>query len=399
MENTTASSAALFVTLGAILLVAPGIEALARRTRLPRVTLFLVLGVFLGPLALDALPAERTTWYPVVAELALAMVGFLLGGEFTRANLRDRGRDVIVVSLAVSVVTGLVVGVGLWAAGAPVALALILGTAATATDPAAVDSVARERNAAGPNVSLLRGVVAVDDVWGLMIFAVVLSVVETIESTDATAQAALMVNAAAELAGSVALGGVLGLMMAELTGRLRPGEPTRLEALGFVLLCCGAASYFELSYLLAAVAMGTVVSNRAKHHEIAFRELEAIEAPFLITFFVLSGATATFSAGGPILVLVAGYVVLRVLGRWLGVRLGLLAARGRFDGRLGMALLPQAGVALGMTLVACEQRPELAPTVLPTVVLGTIFFESVGPVLTARFLDRVGESAPADGSE
>lgn len=390
----------LLITVGAILLVAPGIEVLSRKTRLPRVSLLLLLGVLFGPMALDTIPAERAHWYPGITRVALAMVGFLLGGEFTLASLRARGRDVFVTSLAVSLGTGLIVGGGLYLLDAPLAVALILGTAATATDPAAVASVIRDGDARGSNTSLLRGIVAVDDVWGLMLFAIVLSVLQTFEAahtSDAIAQ--VLGHAALELGGSLLLGGALGLAMAAVTGRLKPGEPTRLEALGFVLLCCGAASYLELSYLLSAVMMGAVVSNVATHHEVAFHEIEEIETPFLVVFFVLSGATAEFHGDTSSLLMVLAYVGLRMLGRLVAGGLGVLSSRGDFDKLIGLALLPQAGVALGMTLIAVEEAPDIGPRILPVVILSTVLFESFGPILTAWHLRRVGEVGDRGGDE
>ncbi len=379
-------TASLLLTVGSILLLVPAVDAVAHRTRIPRVTLLIGLGVALGPMAMDVLPEERTQWYPLLVEIALAMVGFLLGGEFTLDNLREQGRAVLAVSGAVTIVTALVVSGGLWLLGTSAATALVLGTAATATDPAAVDSVCRDRED-GPTSSLLRGIVAVDDVWGMLLFALVLSALGAMTTGELGTHELL--HAVRELGGSIALGGVLGLLAAAVSGRLQPGEPTRLEALGSVLLCCGLASYFGLSYLLAAVTMGAVVASTATHHETAFHELEAIETPFLVLFFVLSAASASPAGVREGLWLVAAYVALRTVGRLVGGWVGARAGAPERTGLLGLALLPQAGVALGMTMVAVERAPELAP-VLPVVVVSTVLFESLGPMGTAWVLDREG---------
>ena len=387
----------LLITLGAILLGAPALRALAQRVHVPHVSLLLLAGVVVGPMGLDLLPEARQQWYPALAEIALAMVGFLLGGEFTWGNLKQRGRSVLVVSAMVSAVTFVGVAAGLMLLGCSWPAALLLATAATATDPAAVDAVARESGASGPTTSLLRGVVAVDDVWGMLLFGGVLGLLQAYAPGGGEGHA--LGHAVAELGGSLALGGVLGLVMAAVTGRITPGEPTRLEGLGFVLLCCGLASALGLSYLLSAVVMGTVVANLARHHETSFRELEAVEAPFLTIFFVLSGATASFGGGGSgIAWWVAGYVVLRTLSRAVGGALGVRASAPGLPLHLGLALLPQAGVALGMTLVAVERIPSLAETALPVVVISTVCFETVGPLVTRWVLARAGELSPTEGS-
>jgi len=386
----------LLITLGVILLAAPPLRALGQRMHVPQVSLLLLAGVLVGPMGLDLLPEAKERWYPALAEVALAMVGFLLGGEFTWSNMRQRGRSVLVVSAMVSVVTFVGVAAGLMLLGCSWPAALLLATAATATDPAAVDAVARESGASGPTTSLLRGVVAVDDVWGILLFGGVLGLLQA--SSPGAEQAHALGHAAVELGGSVLLGTVLGLVMAAVTGRLTPGEPTRLEATGFVLLCCGAASALGLSYLLSAVVMGAVVANLASHHEVSFRELEAVEAPFLTIFFVLSGATASFSGGSSdILLWVAGYVVLRTLSRAAGGALGVRASAPAVPTHLGLGLLPQAGVALGMTLVAVERIPSLADTALPVVVISTVCFETVGPLVTRWVLMKAGDIAPPQG--
>lgn len=389
MTESSAELALLLATVGAVLLLAPATQVLADRLRLPRVTLLLLLGVLLGPLALDVLPQARARWYPALANVALAMVGFLLGGEFTLSSLRRRGRAVLGLSLGVALVSAALVTGGLVALGVSLPVALVLGAAATATDPAAVDAVTRDCDTCAENASLLRGVVAIDDVWGLLIFGGAMALLGNLAG-EAEGSAALL-YAGRELGGSVLLGVLLGAPMALLTGRLNPGEPTRLEALGFVLLCSGLASLLELSYLLSAVAMGATVANLARHHERPFHELEDIEVPFLVLFFVLSGSTAELdalrAAGG----LALAYVLLRVGGRVLGGWLGAVAG-GRLVRRdLGLALLPQAGVALGMTLVAVERFPDLGEELLPVVMLATVLFEAAGPVLTRRTLARAGE--------
>jgi Kef-type K+ transport system membrane component KefB len=399
MHDTTVE---LLVTVGGLLLAAPWLELVAQRTRLPRVSLLLLLGLLLGPVAFDVLPENRAGWYSLVSEVTLALVGFLLGGEFTAANLKSRGRPVLVISAVVSVVTLLVVALGLWALGVSLPAALVLGTAATATDPAAVDAVMRDTRSDGAHTRLLRGVVAVDDVWGLLLFGVLLSVLSVLEGAGSPLDGLL--HSGWELVGSIVLGGVLGVAGAQLLGRLRPGEATRLEAVGGVLLSCGLAQWLELSYLLTAVSMGAAFANTAQHAETTLQELERQEAPFLVLFFVLSGASAVLPDDPAVWTLVGGYVLLRTIGRLIGGWLGVGMSRTTYHRGLGISLLPQAGVALGMTLVAVDRSPSLADQVLPAVVLGTLVFELVGPVLTRRALVQWGETqapspptdAPAD---
>lgn len=374
----------LLLVLGAILLVEPLVDRLARRVGLPRISLLLALGVLVGPAVLGLTPPQAPLWFESISEVALAMVGLLLGGELTVERLRAQGREVVVLSLAVTVLTWVLVGLATWLVTGDLATALVLGTAATATDPAACAAVIKESGIDTPESRTLLGVVAIDDVYGVALFSLVLASLGALEggSFDLTA----LIRAGWELGASALVGVALGLPMAWLTGRLKPGEPTMMEGLGFVLLACGVAEALELSYLLVTVVMGATVANLAGHHAYAFREIEHVERPFLAAFFVLSGATVQVQGLEQVAGLLAAYVVARMAGRAVG---GWLAARSTSASPLvGMALLPQAGVALGMTLVAVDRYPSLGEGLLQTVVLATLAFELVGPLLTRWVVRR-----------
>jgi len=376
------------IAIGAFMLAGLVTDLVGRYTPLPRVTLLLLLGVTIGPAGFDVLPAGSKEWFPVLADIALVMVGFLLGGVLTRANLQRRGREVVWISVAVVVTTALTVLFGLLAIGAPLDLALLLAALATATDPAATIDVAEELNARGPFTTVLRGIVAADDAWALITFSLFMAVAQ-VGSGGWEALAA----GSHEIGGAVLLGLVLGVPMAYLTGRIRPGEPTTVEALGIVLLCGGLALWLEVSFLLAAMVLGATVANLAKHHTRPFHAIKDVEWPFLVIFFLLSGAAlepnALLGIGG----IGAAYVVLRVVGRILGSRLGgrLARADGQVRQWMGLALLPQAGVALGMALVAAERFPHLHDTLIPLVVGATVVFEITGPIATRWVLRHVGE--------
>ncbi len=370
------------VTLGAIFLAGLAAEIVAGRTRLPRVTLLLLIGVCVGPLGFGLFPEASAGWFPFIADLALVMVAFLLGGELTLALFREHGRAVLVISLVVVVLTAAIVAAGLLMLGWPIPVALLLAAIATSTDPAAVSDVVREANARGPLTKTLLGVVA-------MSFA--LAVVVGFGSPEAARVVAL--DGFIELAGAVLVGGVLGVPLALLSGRVRSGEPTQAEALGGVLLCGGVALMFEVSFLLAAMTMGVVVANVGRHHRRPFRAIEGIEWSFLVLFFVLSGASLQMAELGTAAELTLGYVLLRLLGRVVGGWLGsLLSGRSPSARTLGVALLPQAGIAIGMALVVSQRVPEVGGVILIATVAGTIVFEILGPIFTRLVVVRSGEA-------
>ncbi len=380
------------VTLGSLLIAGLAVDALGRRTKLPRVSLLVALGVLAGPIGLDLISEGVRAWFPVVAVVALVMVGFLIGGQFSIARVREDGRPVVIITLVQAVITALVVTVGLLALGTDVGIAFALGGIAVATDPAAILGVTTESGAGGPFARRVLGVVALDDVVGVFLFSLMLAVGATL--TGGGGSAGELLAASGDVVGGVLLGGLLGLPVAYLSGRIRPGTPTLEEALGAVLLCGGMAMWLDVSFLLAAVSMGLVVTNLASHHERTFREIENIEWPFLIVFFVIAGASIDTSALAVIGATGVGYVVLRLGGKALGGYAGARAIKADSNTRkwLGMALLPQAGVALGMALVAAERFPDHGEVILTVAVAGTLAFELMGPLVLGVALRRVGEA-------
>jgi len=383
-------TAQTLIALGAFMLAGLVTDFVGRRTPLPRVTLLLLLGVTIGPAGFDVLPVGSMAWFPALADIALVMVGFLLGGALTRANLRRHGRTVVWLSVAVVFVTALTVLFGLLAMGVALDLALLLAAIATATAPAATVDVAEELNARGPFTTVLLGIVAADDAWALIIFSLFLAAAQMGNGSGGWE---VLAHGGYELGGALLLGLVLGVPMAYLTGRIRPGEPTLIEALGIVLLCGGLALWLEVSFLLAAMVLGATVANLAKHHTRPFHAIKDIEWPFLVIFFLLSGATLELDALLGIGVIGAAYVALRIVGRLLGARWGGRLARADAPVRnwMGLALLPQAGVALGMALVAADRFPHLRATLIPLVIGATVVFEIIGPISTRFVLRRVGE--------
>lgn len=385
----------VLITCGILFLVGLVADLLGRHTPLPRVTLLLLAGVLIGPAALDWLPPFAWDWFPVLTNVALAMIGFLLGQQLTRGKLARLGRIVLTVSGAVVVCTPVIVCVGLLLLGTPAVVALLLAGIATATAPAASVDVVREARASGDFSDTLLGVVAIDDAWGLIVFTLLLAAAEVLVGQNGAGSVLLL--GLRDLGGALLLGLVIGLPMAYLTGRVRPGEPTQAEALGLVLLCAGIAEWLGVSYILSAMALGATVANLARHHTRPFDAIEGLEWPFLILFFLLAGAaldlTVVLQAG----TLLAAFVVLRIAGRIVGGAIGGRLSEAPPDVRrwMGLALLPQAGLAIGMALLASQRFPAFEQIILPVVLGATVLFEIGGPVIARRILVTVGEAGRA----
>lgn len=381
---------AILITVGGLLLAGLAIDTLGRRTRMPRVTLLVLFGFAVGPAGLHLLPPDVEGWYPFLAEVALVMIAFLLGGQLTRSVIARDGRSILGVSIGTVLMTVLVVGAGLWALGFDPLLALAFAGIATATDPAATEDVVRSSGASGPFVRTLRGVVAIDDAWGLLAFSLLLAAGQAIGGGEPGGAFAHM---AVELGGAALIGLGIGLPAAYLTGRLKPGEPSLTEALGVVFLCGGLALAIGASFLLTAMIAGVVIANLARHHTRPFHEIENIEWPFMVLFFIFAGAALDIAALPEIGLIGFACIGLRVVGRvaggWIGGAAGGLSPRAR--PWIGLALMPQAGVAMGMALIAANAFPEHGETILAITIATTAIFELFGPLLTQLAISRAVE--------
>ena len=376
------------IALGALFLAGLAADVVGHRTRLPRVTLLLGLGVLAGRSGFDLIPAEAGIWFEFLSTVALSMVAFLLGGGLTARRLAASGREIMVISLAIVVVTQALVAAGLWLIGAGAGLAVILGALACATDPAATQDAITQSGAKGGFAGKLKAIVAIDDAWGLIVFS--LAVVAA-HALNGALHLSLLADAAWEIGGAAGVGLLIGLPGAVLTGRLEPGEPQQAEALGVVFLTAGLSLWLGVSVLIAAMVAGAVIANRARHHKRPFHEIEHIQWPFMILFFILAGASLEVGKLAEIGLIGAGYVVLRVLARIAGGWLGAAIAGAPRAERAwyGPALMPQAGVAVGMALVAAGEFPAIGETVLGLTIAATVIFELTGPFATMYALGRV----------
>lgn len=381
--------------IGCILLGAWAAHAFGRRLHVPRVTLLLLIGIVVGPSALDVVPDVAETAFPLITHLALAMVGFLLGERLAFRSIRREGHEALVISVGVSLVTAVSVFAATWIATGNLVLALILAGVAPATAPAATVDVVRESRAKGPLSDTVLRVVALDDAWCVLLFTALLVVAEGLTGQGTPFDD--LRSALWEVGGAVALGAGMGIPMAWLTGRLKPGEPTLPEAAGFVFLTAGIALFAGFSYLLSSMVVGATVANLARHHTRPFRAIEGIADPFLAIFFFLAGYEFDLLSLPAVGLLGLVYIGARLLGRVVGGYWSARACAASPDlaRRIGWCLMPQAGVAVGLVLLAVERLPDTRAILLPLVIATTVVFEVIGPLAALRQLRAAGE-IPSD---
>ena len=390
---------------------------LAKKLNLPAVTAYLVAGLLLGPYCIGALnildigfnTPEEVTNLDIISQVALGFIAFTIGNEFRLEQLRHMGGQAITVGIVQAVFTTLLVDAALIATHfinpdlISVSSAITLGSIAAATAPAATLMVVRQYKADGPLTRLLLLVVAIDDAVGLVLFSASFGVATALESGRVSLMTVL-VEPLVEIVLSLVLGGVAGWVLYRVE-RFFHSRSKRLSiSIGFVLLTVGLSmAEFEVggvrcgfSLLLVCMMTGTVFCNICDFSEELMGRVDSWTAPLFVLFFVLSGAELNLRVLANPLVLLIGviYIASRSLGKYLGAY-GSCRATGCNESitkYLGITLLPQAGVALGMALTA--QQLSDGEVVRNVVLFSVLVYELVGPTLTKRALLAAGEIQP-----
>lgn len=409
MEILICLSAAL---VGGLLLSRP-----AKRLGLPAVTAYLVAGLLLGPFCLGALhlpglgfaSLDQVADLGIISKVALGFIAFAIGDEFRLEQLRSMGSRVIVVGIAQAVTTTVIVDLALiglhFLNPTLISLpsAITLGAIAAATAPAATLMVVRQYKADGPLTHLLLMVVAIDDAVGLVLFSASFGVATAMES-GAISVISVLVEPVIEILLSLLLGGLAGYLLHCMEQFFHSRSKRRSLSIGFVLLTVGLSMMeFEVggvhigfSLLLTCMMAGTVFCNICHTSQEIMERIDHWTAPLSILFFVLSGAELDLGVLSQPLVLLVGvvYILFRSLGKFTGSYLS-CAATGcdaKIKRHLGITLLPQAGVALGMALTAQDLAD--GAMVRNVVLFSVLVYELVGPTLTKRSLMAAGEIKP-----
>ncbi|MBQ3073533.1 MAG: cation:proton antiporter [Ruminococcus sp.] len=412
MENITAILFPLAIALFAGLLM----TRLCKPLGLPAVTGYLVAGILIGPFCLGRFGVtglgftsiENVEHFSIVSEVALGFIAFTIGNEFRLNSLKKIGKQAFAIAIFGALVATLFVDGALivlsfiMPGSVDLPIALTLGAIAAATAPAATLMVIRQYKAKGPVTEMLLPVVAIDDAVGLIIFAVSIGVAKAI-NTNHLDVLSIAVGPLLEIVLSLIIGGIMGALLS-YTERLFHSRSKRLSiTVAFVLLAVAISQMefgiVEFSPLLLLMMMGTVFCNMCDFSEELMDRLDRWTAPLFALFFVISGAELQLEVFADITMVIIGivYIVFRCLGKYVGA--GASAKITHCDKNvvkyLGITLFPQAGVALGMTLVAMNEiGGTQAATIRNITLFSVMIYELVGPLLTKIALTKAGEIIP-----
>jgi Kef-type K+ transport system membrane component KefB len=390
-------------SLGLILLFALLVGHLVKVLRVPEVTGYLVAGLLVGPSVLGWVTQDNLQSLHVFSEVGLGLILFSIGGAFEFVRMRRIGRSVLALTLTESASAGVLVAIGMLAIGQPWTVALLLGSIAVETGAASTLMVIRENNASGDFTDTLTGVIGLNNILALVTFSLVAATVDVsllVAGSELTAGgvARAIFPLVWQLVGSTALGFLVGLMLASWASQVVESGETLILLVGCVLLTVGVATALGLSSLVASLAVGATLANLSTRSRRLFVALSRTDPPLYVIFFVLAGADLNLALLPSLGALGVVYVLCRAAGKmggaWVAARR--IAAPRPMQKFLGLSILAQAGLAVGLVLVTRERFPEIAPTITTVVLGAVVIFEVAGP-LSARFaLDRTGESRPQD---
>ncbi len=414
------STATILLCLAVALLAGLLLSRLAKVLHLPAVTAYLVAGILIGPFLIGKLGVpglgfgsiEQIEGYGIICDVALGFIAFSIGNEFRLSELKTVGKQATIIGIFQAVFTTLVVDallIGLhfvMQEKLSISSAIVLGAVATATAPAATLMVVRQYKAKGKLTDILLPVVALDDAVGLVVFAVSFGVAKSL-SVGGVNLASVILEPIIEVLASLLLGFVMGLLFS-LCERFFHSRSKRMAvSVTFIMLTVGISTLrFEVlgihigfSSLLVCMMLGTVFCNVCDFSEELMERADRWSAPILILFFVISGAELDFSVFADYAIIIVGivYIAARSLGKYFGARISadMTKCESGIVKYLGITLLPQAGVALGMASKATELGSE-GDIVRSITLFAVLVYELIGPFLTKISLTKMGDIKPEE---
>ena len=424
LTSFTSTTPTLLLSLAVALLAGLLMSRVVKIIKLPAVTGYLIAGIIIGPMVLGRaninglgiVEGELDALQPL-SQLALGFIAFAMGNEFRLAHLKNIGKQATIIGILQALITALVVDAALiglhFILGPevfPIEAAIVLGAIATATAPAATLMVVKQYKAKGPLTDILLPVVALDDAVGLIVFAISYGIANSI-GTGNVDVLGVVVSPLLEIILSLSLGALLGLLFTLFEKFFHSRSKRMAVTVAFVMVAVGLTSiefppimigesqlHIAFSPLLTCMMLGAVFCNICDFSEELMARADRWTTPILILFFVISGAELSFNSFTNISVVIIGitYIIFRSIGKISGATISAKATKcdKNIVKYLGITLLPQAGVALGMALTVADSNLAGGDIVRDITLFAVLVYEIVGPFLTKICLEKAGDIDP-----
>ena len=395
----------VLLSLSSILLAGFLVTRITKLAKLPNVTGYIIAGILIGPYVLNLIPQQMVDNMGFVSDIALAFIAFGVGRFFKKENFKETGFGVIVITLFESLLAGIIVTISIhyifhlqWD------FCLLLGAIATATAPASTMVTIRQYHARGNFVNTLLQVVAFDDAVCLIAFSLASAIVNA--DIGAGVSASEIIMPIVYNIGALAAGFVSGVVLSKLMTPKRSEDNRLILTISLLLGIAGLCAALDISPLLSCMLFGTTYINMTKDKEL-YKQVERFTPPVLSVFFVVSGMNLDISSFSTLGIIGISYFIIRIAGKYLGAFLGCIITKTTKEVRnyLGLALIPQAGVAIGLAFLGRRILNGTMGNMLLTIILSSsVLYELVGPVSAKIVLLRSGSiktdnAAPGEGKE
>lgn len=386
----SSQAAPVIISISCILFLGFFMTRLTKLVRLPNVTAYILAGIIIGPYALDLIPAEFIAGTSFLPDIALAFIAFSTGEFFRRSVLKKNGLRVVLIAFCETCLASVLVFVLCrFALRLNIVFSVVLAALAAATAPTSTIMTIRQTGAKGDFVNTLLQLVALDDIIALVLYSVAISVTVALTTGSRIDTASILTPVVSNI-GVLALGAVFGFFLKLLMPKKRTTDNRLIVSIAMLFTFCGVCALLDISPLLGCMSMGMVYINLTDDDRL-FKQLNYFSPPILLIFFVRSGvsfrldalAKTSASVGAvPLLVISASYALVRILGKYAGTFLGCLYTGKPKNIRnyLGLALVPQASVAIGLAALGARMLGGEAGESLNTIILASsVMYELIGP--------------------
>ncbi|MDD4000057.1 MAG: cation:proton antiporter [Bacilli bacterium] len=370
--------------------------------KLPNVSGYLVFGLLLGPSITNFISATDSDNFTLVSELALALIAFSIGSEFIIKEMKKYGKRIMIITLTEVVgAIVLVFSVMYFGFKQDFAFSIVVASMSAATAPAATLLVMKQYRARGPLTQTILPVVALDDVYGIVAFGIAISLAVMSASNAAFSAWQMISKPMIEIGGSLVLGILLGIILILVVKLLKTNENNQVVVLTAIGLAVGISNLLGFSALLTNIVLGVIVVNFLPRPDRLFKAVNDFSSPIYVLFFTLAGASLDLK----ILVSVGwvglAYILARGLGKAIGAAIGAVATKAEpvVVKYLGLALLPQGGISIGLTVIVKKLLPEYAPVITTIIMASVLIYEVSGPIFAKIAISKAKEIGGMDKIE
>lgn len=383
--------------IGLILIAGLLMGKIVTYIKLPEVTGYLIAGVLIGSSVFGLIPAEAAHEFGIISEVALGFIAYSIGSEFNFHHMKQLGGSVILITIFEALGAVILVDLSMiFIFNQSLSFSIVLGAIAAATAPAATLMVIRQYKAKGPLVNTLLPIVAMDDAVGIIIFGISITVAKSITTVGAQLPLAKMIlNPFLEIILALILGIGFGIILSIIANKASGSDQLLCITIAALFLAIGISVELGTSPLLVCMSIGAAVTNTVPNNKRVLSIIDRFTPPVFIAFFTIAGVELNISVLKQVGLIGIAYIIIRMLGKICGAAFGAKLAKMPtvVQKYLGFTLVPQAGVAIGLAMVAETTLPPPNGSKIRTIILAaTVIYELIGPLMTKIAIFKSGEA-------